>query len=104
MSHHPVHPKCPHCSKAMFKTAIKGRAVLKSDPWAYCRNQSCVSYAKKQCTERTADERLNGTESGPAFILAPRIAAIRIPVRDVGQGLAPAVGLAIAMARHNKAA
>ena len=54
---HPPHPRCPKCGKAMYKTMVKGKAVAKTDPWAYCRNQDCELYGKNQSDQTSADER-----------------------------------------------
>jgi len=45
---HPPHPRCPECGKAMYKTMVKGASVKKSEPWAYCRNESCSKYGVDQ--------------------------------------------------------
>jgi len=45
---HPTHPKCPECKKAMYKSMVKGQAVKKKDPWAYCRNKACSLYGQNQ--------------------------------------------------------
>lgn len=48
---HPVHPKCPSCKKAMYKTMEKGKVVKKTDPWAFCRNEKCELHGKDQSQE-----------------------------------------------------
>jgi hypothetical protein len=35
---HPTHPRCPGCSKSLFKAFEKGKAVKPTDPWDFCRN------------------------------------------------------------------
>ena len=37
---HPTHPRCPKCSKPLFKRIDSGK-VKKTDPYAYCRNAAC---------------------------------------------------------------
>lgn len=60
MSSHPKHPKCPSCNRSMYKTMTKGRAVSKTDPWAYCRNAKCEIVGQNQSGELSIDERKDG--------------------------------------------
>jgi hypothetical protein len=39
---------------------VKGRAVAKTDPWAYCRNVKCQLHGANQSDELSVDERLAG--------------------------------------------
>lgn len=48
---HPKHPSCPECGKAMYKAAIKGTQVKKTDPWAFCRNSNCKLVGMNQTIE-----------------------------------------------------
>ena len=55
---HPPHPKCPKCEKAMYKTMIKGKAVAKEDPFAFCRNPDCELYSVDQDGNASEENKL----------------------------------------------
>lgn len=44
---HPPHPKCPACSRALYKSMLP-KAVKKTDPWAFCRNAACSRHGEDQ--------------------------------------------------------
>ena len=54
---HPKHPRCPGCGKAMYKAAVKGTQVKKSDPWAFCRNAKCKLCGMNQAADDQDTER-----------------------------------------------
>lgn len=55
---HPKHPPCPSCSRALYKSPVKGAAVKKSDPWAFCRNKKCASFERNLAERTTAPQEL----------------------------------------------
>ncbi len=57
MSNHPVHPRCPGCEAAIYKTMVPGRRSRTFDPFAYCRNDECDLWDINQSSTRGADER-----------------------------------------------
>jgi len=73
---HPPHPKCPACSRPMYKTpwtAAERRedpsrgsgACKKSDPWAYCRNKKCELYQLDQF-KQLGDKDIRKAKAEPA--------------------------------------
>ena len=38
---HQPHPKCPGCSRALYKAMDKGSKVSPEDPYQFCRNSAC---------------------------------------------------------------
>lgn len=63
---HPVHPRCPSCGEALYKTMVPDRQTRTTDPWAYCRNRArqgdvphlaCPLWDTNQSEKESTDER-----------------------------------------------
>jgi hypothetical protein len=63
---HREHPRCASCGRAKYKSAVKGAAVKKTDPYAFCRNETCALFERDQSTVvRAADLLIDlGTPEG----------------------------------------
>lgn len=75
---HPKHPACPQCGKAMYKTMEKGKAVKKTDPWAYCRNDDCPQKGVDQ-SGLVKEAATEGTEDGAEEVVTPEEAPAPTP-------------------------
>lgn len=53
---HPKHPPCPGCGRALYKSAVVGKQVKKTDPWAFCRGKKCDRYGQDQTKFKTTDD------------------------------------------------
>ncbi len=63
---HREHPRCASCGRAKYKSAVKGAAVKKTDPYAFCRDETCALFERDQTTVvRVADMLIDlGTTAG----------------------------------------
>lgn len=63
---HREHPRCANCGRAKYKSPIKGAAVKRTDPYAFCRNDTCALFERDQTTVvRVADLLIDlGTTEG----------------------------------------
>lgn len=69
MAVHVAHPKCPTCSKALFKSFERGGRVRTSDPYRFCRNADCAASGPGGVTEAPSKPVPKAAE--PAKEVAP---------------------------------
>lgn len=88
------HPPCTGCGKALFKTAVKGTAGRKGDPFVHCRTAECAKAASGAAKPtngaiprraRRSPARALATVAPVAVIRAdsPRVKDIRKRIRYV---------------------
>lgn len=64
------HPPCPSCGKALYKAAKAGTKVKKSDPFDFCRNQSCARNLVQEINSDSGPPP-SGPKSPPSSKKAP---------------------------------
>lgn len=82
---HPIHPKCPSCGKALFKS-YKAAKVRPADPYRFCRNEKCTrcgpsgitpspepgpSRGMKELTDKDATKRLAKSKAAQKVTVTP---------------------------------